>query len=76
MGQYNKERVDVRILLAGEGLKTSWQGKRATFDGPSSTVVDEPLLRPAAQRLGKTDGGLGRSLAPEPPRTPDQRLGG
>ncbi|NBJ09409.1 YciI family protein [Microvirga arsenatis] len=43
MGKYNEELVKAGILLAGEGLKPSSQGKRVAFDGPSRTVVDGPF---------------------------------
>ena len=31
------------IMLAGDGLKPSKQGKRVAFDGPSRTVIDGPF---------------------------------
>src|SRR5215211_4414748 len=43
MGQFNEELVKAGILLAGEGLKPSSQGKRVAFDGPSRTVIDGPF---------------------------------
>ena len=43
MGQYNEELVKAGIMLAGEGLKPSAQGKRVAFDGPSRTVIDGPF---------------------------------
>jgi hypothetical protein len=43
MGQYNEELVNAGIMLAGEGLKPSSQGKRVAFDGPSRTVIDGPF---------------------------------
>src|SRR3954470_3005266 len=43
MGQYNEELVKAGIMLAGEGLKPSSQGKRVAFDGPSRTVIDGPF---------------------------------
>lgn len=43
MGKYNEELVKAGILLAGEGLKPSSQGKRVAFDGPSRTVIDGPF---------------------------------
>jgi hypothetical protein len=43
MGQYNEDLVKAGILLAGEGLKPSSQGKRVAFDGPSRTVIDGPF---------------------------------
>ena len=43
MGRYNEELVGAGILLAGEGLKPSSQGKRVAFDGPDRTVIDGPF---------------------------------
>jgi len=43
MGKYNEELVKAGILLAGEGLKPSSQGKRVAFYGPSRTVIDGPF---------------------------------
>jgi hypothetical protein len=43
MGKFNEELVAAGIMLAGEGLKASSQGKRIAFDGPSRTVIDGPF---------------------------------
>lgn len=43
MGKFNEELVDAGIMLAGEGLKPSSEGKRVAFDGPSRTVTDGPF---------------------------------
>ena len=43
MGKYNEELVNAGIMLAGEGLKPSSQGKRVAFDGPGRTVLDGPF---------------------------------
>jgi hypothetical protein len=43
MGKYNEELVNAGIMLAGEGLKPSAQGKRVAFDGASRTVTDGPF---------------------------------
>ncbi len=43
MGKFNEELVNAGIMLAGEGLKPSAQGKRITFNGPSRTVIDGPF---------------------------------
>ena len=43
MGKYNEELVNAGIMLAGEGLKASSQGKRVAFDGPNRTVIDGPF---------------------------------
>ena len=43
MGRYNEELVKAGIMLAGEGLKPSAQGKRIAFDGSSRRVIDGPF---------------------------------
>ncbi len=43
MGAFNQELVDAGIMLAGEGLKPSSQGKRVAFSGPERTVADGPF---------------------------------
>jgi len=43
IGKYNEERVNAGIMLDGEGLKPSVEGKRVAFDGPSRTVIDGPF---------------------------------
>jgi hypothetical protein len=43
MGKYNEELVNAGIMLAGDGLQPSWQGKRVAFDGPKRTVTDGPF---------------------------------
>jgi hypothetical protein len=43
MGRFNEELVNAGILLAGDGLKPSSQGKRIAFDGPGRTVIDGPF---------------------------------
>jgi hypothetical protein len=43
MGKYNDELIKAGIMLAGDGLKPSSQGKRVAFDGPSRTVIDGPF---------------------------------
>jgi hypothetical protein len=43
MGKYNEELVKAGIMLSGDGLKPSSQGKRVAFDGPSRTVIDGPF---------------------------------
>lgn len=43
MGKFNEELVNAGIMLAGEGLKPSAEGKRVAFDGPDRTVVDGPF---------------------------------
>jgi len=43
MGKYNEQLVNAGIMLDGEGLKPSVEGKRVGFDGPSRTVIDGPF---------------------------------
>jgi hypothetical protein len=43
MGKFNEELVNAGVMLAGEGLKPSSQGKRVAFDGPGRTVIDGPF---------------------------------
>jgi hypothetical protein len=43
MGKYNEELINAGILLAGEGLRPSTQGRRVAFDGSSRTVIDGPF---------------------------------
>ncbi len=43
MGRFNEELVEAGVMLAGEGLKPTSQGKRVAFDGPSRTVIDGPF---------------------------------
>jgi hypothetical protein len=43
MGRYNEELTNAGIMLAGEGLKPSSEGKRVAFDGPGRTVTDGPF---------------------------------
>lgn len=43
MGKYNEELVNAGIMMGGDGLKPSSQGKRIAFDGPSRTVIDGPF---------------------------------
>ena len=43
MGKYNEELVKAGIMLAGEGLQPSANGKRVRFSGGRRTVVDGPF---------------------------------
>ena len=43
MGRFNEELVEAGILVAGEGLQPSANGKRVAFDGARRTVVDGPF---------------------------------
>ena len=43
MGKYNEELVKAGVMLAGEGLKPSAQGKRVKFGAGKRAVVDGPF---------------------------------
>jgi hypothetical protein len=43
MGKFNEELVKAGIMLAGDGLKPSSQGKRVAFDGARRAVLDGPF---------------------------------
>ena len=43
MGNYNEELVKAGIMLVGEGLKPSSQGKRVRFSANRRTVIDGPF---------------------------------
>jgi hypothetical protein len=43
MGKFNEELVKAGVMLAGDGLKPSSQGKRIAFDGPGRRVIDGPF---------------------------------
>jgi hypothetical protein len=43
MGNYNEELVKAGIMLAGEGLHASKNGKRVRFSGSRRTVIDGPF---------------------------------
>jgi hypothetical protein len=43
MGAYNESLVKAGIMLAGEGLKPSRQGKRVHFSGKARAVTDGPF---------------------------------
>lgn len=43
MGKYNEELVKAGVMLAGEGLKASSNGKRVKFSGDQRTVIDGPF---------------------------------
>jgi hypothetical protein len=43
MGKFNEDLVRAGILLAGEGLRPSAQGKRVRFSGRNRTVIDGPF---------------------------------
>ncbi len=43
MGAFNEELVKAGVMLAGEGLKPSSNGKRVRFSGSRRTVIDGPF---------------------------------
>jgi hypothetical protein len=43
MGKFNEELVKAGVMLTGDGLKPSSQGKRIAFEGPKRTVIDGPF---------------------------------
>ena len=43
MGRYNEELIVAGIMVGGDGLKPSSQGKRIAFEGASRTVTDGPF---------------------------------
>lgn len=43
MGEFNAALVEAGIMLAGEGLKPSSEGRRVRFDGAERTVADGPF---------------------------------
>src|SRR5687767_9705013 len=43
MGKYNEQLVKAGVMLAGDGLKPSVQGKRIKFSGGKRTIVDGPF---------------------------------
>jgi hypothetical protein len=43
MGKFNEELVKAGVMLAGEGLRPSSQGKRVRFSGRNRSVIDGPF---------------------------------
>jgi hypothetical protein len=43
MGKFNEELVKAGVMLAGEGLKPTSNGKRVKFSGGTPTVIDGPF---------------------------------
>src|SRR5688500_11251210 len=43
MGRFNEELAAAGIIVMGDGLKPSSQGKRVAFDGAGRTVIDGPF---------------------------------
>jgi hypothetical protein len=44
MGRFNEELVKAGVILAGEGLAPSSEGKRVLFSGPQPSVIDGPFI--------------------------------
>lgn len=45
MGQFNQELIRAGILLAGEGLQPSSQGKRVRFSGGKRLLIEGPFAQ-------------------------------
>ena len=43
MGRFNEELADAGVMVSGEGLQPSANGKRVAFDGPERAVIDGPF---------------------------------
>ncbi len=43
MGKFNEELVKAGVMLAGEGLRPTANGKRVQFSGRNRTVTDGPF---------------------------------
>ena len=43
MGRFNEALADAGVMVSGEGLQPSANGKRVAFDGPQRTVIDGPF---------------------------------
>ena len=43
MGNFNEQLSKAGVMLAGEGLRPTSQGKRIRFDGPKRAVIDGPF---------------------------------
>jgi hypothetical protein len=43
MGKYNEELVKAGVMLAGDGLAASSEGRRVRFEGKQRTVIDGPF---------------------------------
>jgi hypothetical protein len=43
MGKFNEELVKAGVMLAGDGLGPSSQGKRVRFEGKKPVVIDGPF---------------------------------
>src|SRR5580693_2244624 len=63
MGRFNEELRNAGVLLAGDGLKPSSQGKRVAFDGPRRRLRKSTIGRARSSVAPETVGcGLLASL--------------
>lgn len=46
MGKFNEELVKAGIMMDGDGLQPSKEGKRVRFSGGKKTVIDGPFEQP------------------------------
>ena len=42
MGKFNQELIDAGVMLGGDGLRPSREGKRVRFSGDERVVMDRP----------------------------------
>ncbi len=74
MTSYNEQLVEAGIMLAGEGLHPTSEGKRMRFSGSKRTVIDLHRNQGADRRFlaleGRLDGAGDRmaEALPEPAR--------
>lgn len=43
MGRFNEELADAGVMVSGEGLQPSANGRRVVFDGSDRAVIDGPF---------------------------------
>lgn len=43
MGKFNQELIDAGVMLGGDGLRPSREGKRVRFEGDDRVVMDGPF---------------------------------
>lgn len=43
MGKFNQELIDAGVMLGGDGLRPSREGKRVRFEGDGRVVMDGPF---------------------------------
>ncbi len=43
MGKFNQELIDAGVMLGGDGLRPSREGKRVSFSGDERVVMDGPF---------------------------------